>query len=48
MKLVQRYWQIVLGPPHIVLECNTKVPMLVNLLQQGRVECDVNDVLYWG
>ena len=34
-----------LGPSHIVLECNTKVPMLVDLLQPSRVERDVDGVL---
>ena len=35
----------VLGPSQIVLECNTKVPMLVDLLQPSRAERDVNGVL---
>ena len=30
-----------LGPSHIVLECNAKVPMLLDLLQQSRLERDV-------
>ena len=34
-----------LGPSQIVLECNTKVPMLVELLQPSRVERDVDGVL---
>ena len=34
-----------LGPSQIVLECNTKVPMLVDLLQPSRVERDVGGVL---
>ena len=35
----------VLGTSHIVLECNAKVPMLLDLLQQSRLERDVDDVL---
>ena len=34
-----------LGQSHIVLECNTKVPMLVDLLQSSRVEREVEGVL---
>ena len=34
----------VLGPLHIVLECNTIVPILVDLLQPSRVKRDVDGV----
>ena len=35
-----------LGPSHIVLECNAKVPMLLDLLQQSRLERDVDDMVW--
>ena len=43
---VGNYLYDVLGPSHIVLECNAKVPMLLDLLQQSLLERDVDDMVW--